>query len=208
MKNFPYFQNDCTRGLDYGDQRFQDVVDYITSKLGHTRLLVFKSKTDNACATYYDYDTPIITYNPDFIYRIEQQSWPAVIAIFTHEIIHHYNQDLHRPADNSFWAQFIIDLDSHRAELNADMFAGWILQKEGFSLSQALEVYEVYDFSFSKTHPFEYQRRQAMKDGWMAAYNGNGVRKKEGVSSSALGGVLLGAGLFALCFGLLASIDD
>jgi hypothetical protein len=101
-----------------------------------------------------------ISYNPEFIGWINNSTkdkW-ASIALLAHEIGHHLNGHTLGSGGNS---QF---------ELEADEFAGFILNKLGASLEQSQRVmYYIAKVEKSETHPAREDRMLAIKNGWSKA---------------------------------------
>jgi hypothetical protein len=150
---------------------YQRVVDRITRKLEMNRIKVYRANVPNALATLFqsgssDQGRPIIAYNPSFIKEVRHHSVWSMYFVFAHEVAHHYNQDLY----GAFIGNgYNINWQSHRQEINADYFAGWVLRCEGASLKDSLEVYDIVEFEESYTHPSEFVRRQALINGWRDA---------------------------------------
>lgn len=166
--------NSCTYNLRKGAPYYQNLVNKIKSMLSMNHPIeVFEASTDNACATLYkkafwESEKPIITYNPNFISQLYRVSPWAVIAVFAHEVAHHYNGDLHGKflAKN---AGNLINYKSHRQELNADYIAGWVLSCEGASLNQTTSLYHLIAMRDTYTHPATHKRINAATEGWFAA---------------------------------------
>lgn len=158
--------NSCTYNLRPANPYYQNMVDKITAKLNMPPIEVYQADTANACATMYKSEIgqkPIITYNASFINRLQNLNIWAVYFVFAHEVAHHYNKDLH--------GQFLSRLRgynkvSHRKELNADYFAGWVLRCEGARYSDASSFYDALPLHHSDSHPAGYLRKQAMTKGW------------------------------------------
>jgi len=151
---------------------YQELVDEITSKYRIPSIDVYESDTSNACATiiparYSDgVSRPIIAFNPRFVARLWRQSEWAVIAVFAHEVAHHYNLDLRKRKSLAFWN----DPVSHKQELNADRFAGYVLRCKGASLNDSLDMYRAVPFVESRSHPNVRMRANAMRTGWNEAH--------------------------------------
>jgi hypothetical protein len=98
-----------------------------------------------------------ILYNPEFIgwlNKATQDKW-AVIALLAHEIGHHLNGHTLKKRGNSL------------LELEADEFAGFVLNKLGASLEQSQRVmYYIAKAQRSDTHPAREDRMLAIKKGW------------------------------------------
>ncbi len=83
------------------------------------------------------------------------------IGVLLHEIGHHYRGHL-----------FTGQLDEEgekREELEADYFAGFIIESLGGTLNQALQKTREYDESYNKTHPPKSKRVEAVSNGWRDA---------------------------------------
>lgn len=202
--------NSCTYRLRPSAPQYQNLVNRIVKMVGLDYSIdVFASDTDNACATLFkrnsdDSGKPIIAYNPLFIESIKRSSPWAVYAVFAHEVAHHYNKDLYGDYVAGLFG-IPIDKKSHRQELNADRFAGWVLRYEGASLSNAMEMYQVIPFEKSYTHPSMELRMQAMKAGWIEANNKLIARQQLGNvkrnQANDVGNALLGIAALALIAG-------
>jgi len=82
-------------------------------------------------------------------------------GVLLHEMGHHYRGHL-----------FTGELDEageKREELEADYFAGFIIESIGGTLKQALQKTREYDESYSKTHPPKSKRVEAVSNGWRDA---------------------------------------
>lgn len=101
-----------------------------------------------------------ILYNPEFISWLNKATndkW-AVIALLAHEIGHHLNGHTLKKRGISL------------LELEADEFAGFVLNKMGASLEQSQRVmYYVAKARESDTHPARADRMLAIKRGWSKA---------------------------------------
>lgn len=191
--------NNCTYNLRQANPYYQSVVNSITSKLNMNPIQVYAADTANACATLFKNGEPIITYNPQFIMDVQNHSLWAMYFVFAHEVAHHYNEDLYGHFLNRLNG---INPQSHRKELNADYFAGWVLRCEGASLYDARSLYEAMDMQESYTHPGAYQRKVAMENGWREANCQISPPKKvvsqPQTQSPDLADVFLGIGILAL----------
>ena len=101
-----------------------------------------------------------ILYNPEFINWINkatQDKWGA-IALLAHEIGHHLNGHTLKKRGNSL------------LELEADEFAGFVLNKLGASLEQSQRIMNyIAKEQRSQTHPARADRMLAIKTGWNKA---------------------------------------
>lgn len=196
--------NNCSYNLRRANPKYQHLVDQITSTLGMRRIEVYASDTDNACATLRRATNsgslkPIIAYNPTFINELLDYSEWAVIGVFAHEVGHHFNLDIR----GSFMNRRLVNRTSHRKELNADKFAGWILKRFGATLDEALHLYRIFEINQSFTHPAKSNRVNAMRQGWYEAhYQLNPPRRvTKHRQTSNIGEAILGIGAVVL-FGL------
>lgn len=156
--------NECTYNLRPADPRYQRLVNNITDELKMHRIEVYESDTDNACATLYTghgYETPVITYNEEFLDEVWEQGEWAVVGLFVHEVGHHYNLDLRNPSVSS--------QHSHRKELNADRLVGYMLRCEGATLAQAKSLYPILSKNASWSHPGHVVRMSEVEEGWRQA---------------------------------------
>ena len=102
-----------------------------------------------------------ILYNPAFITRLNdltKDKW-AVMALLAHEVGHHLNGHTIRKSEST-----------HELELEADEFAGFILQKLGATLQQSQNVMNlIAKAKDSSTHPSKSLRLLAIEKGWNKA---------------------------------------
>ena|SRR5690606_16759527 len=103
----------------------------------------------------------VITYNPEYLKAVKAISgsdW-AVVALFAHEIAHHLNgHTLGRKGSRP------------NLELEADEFAGFILNRLGASLEESTQVMNIIaSTKASKTHPARKDRVEAIERGWERA---------------------------------------
>jgi hypothetical protein len=108
----------------------------------------------------------LILYNPsfiDWIGKATDDKW-GVIALLAHEVGHHLNGHTIKKSGSN-----------PEVELEADEFAGFILNKLGASLKDAQEVM-IYIASKqeSSTHPGRTSRMEAIEKGWTKAGNAPG----------------------------------
>ena len=108
-----------------------------------------------------------ILYNPVFITRINQiakSDW-SVIALLAHEIGHHVKRHTSRKGGSR-----------PKLELQADEFAGFLLNKMGATLQQSQQViYFIASTKPSRTHPSRKERLAAIKKGWNEAANSSSI---------------------------------
>lgn len=102
-----------------------------------------------------------ILYNQDYITslaKITRSKW-AVMALLAHEIGHHYNEHTKRRGGSK-----------PGLELEADEFAGFVLQKLGATLQQSQQVMHfIAKTKESSTHPARSSRLLAIEKGWNKA---------------------------------------
>jgi hypothetical protein len=104
-----------------------------------------------------------ILYNATFINRLNsltREKW-AVMALLAHEIGHHLNgHTIKRGGSNP------------DVELEADEFAGFVLQKLGATLDQSqIVMHYIARAEPSKSHPSKNSRLSAIERGWNRAAN-------------------------------------
>jgi hypothetical protein len=102
-----------------------------------------------------------IVYNPEFMVWIQnatEENW-AIVFLLTHEIGHHLiGHTLRRTGSKP------------ELELEADEFAGFVLNKLGASLEQAQVVMKyISNSKGSNTHPARVDRLLAIQSGWNKA---------------------------------------
>lgn len=99
-----------------------------------------------------------IRYNPSFMNWVSNTTndkW-AAIALFAHEIGHHLNGHTSKRGGSS-----------PKLELQADEFAGYVLQKMGATLAEAqIVMLYISTSTASKTHPARADRMLAIQKGW------------------------------------------
>jgi hypothetical protein len=111
-------------------------------------------------------DLRYILYDRDFLQyqaKKSQTDYWAIIFIIAHEIGHHLNGHTLKTSSNE---------ESRNNELQADKFAGNIIQKMGGSIEhiEAILDQTSYDlFSYSETHPSKIDRLQAASEGFKIA---------------------------------------
>lgn len=99
-----------------------------------------------------------IIYNPSFMNWVSNATndkW-AAIALFAHEIGHHFYGHTSKRGGSS-----------PQLELQADEFAGYVLRKMGATLDEAqLVMFYISTTGASKTHPGRTDRMLAIQKGW------------------------------------------
>jgi hypothetical protein len=108
-----------------------------------------------------------ILYNPSFITDLNNTAkdrW-SVIALLAHEVGHHLKgHTIHRGGSKP------------GLELEADEFAGFVLNKLGATVKQSQNVmYFIAKTEASKTHPSRDSRLQAIERGWNVAADSNNI---------------------------------
>jgi hypothetical protein len=102
-----------------------------------------------------------ISYNPTYIAslnRITRNRW-AVMTLLAHEVGHHLNGHTIRKGGST-----------PELELEADEFAGFILQKLGATLQESQNVmHYISKATGSRTHPAKNSRLDAIEKGWNKA---------------------------------------
>jgi hypothetical protein len=107
-----------------------------------------------------------ILYNPVFVESLnnatKNNKW-ALMTLLAHEIGHHVNGHTTRKGGNKL-----------ALELQADEFAGYIMQKMGATLQQSQNVmFYISKTEDSKTHPARSSRIGAIEKGWKIASGSN-----------------------------------
>jgi len=103
-----------------------------------------------------------ILYNPEFVNSLNAATrnnrW-ALMTLLAHEIGHHVDGHTNRRGGNK-----------HLLELQADEFAGYVMNKLGATLLQAQNVmFYIAKTENSKTHPARSLRLLAIEKGWNKA---------------------------------------
>ena len=102
-----------------------------------------------------------ISYNPTYIAALNKMTrnkW-AVMTLLAHEVGHHLNGHTIRKGGST-----------PELELEADEFAGFILQKLGATLQESQNVMHYISIAKeSRTHPAKNSRLKAIEKGWNKA---------------------------------------
>ena len=102
-----------------------------------------------------------ILYNQDYITslaNITKNKW-TVMTLLAHEVGHHYNEHTKKKGGSK-----------PALELEADEFAGFVLQKLGATLQQSQQVMHfIAKTKESSTHPARSSRLLAIEKGWNKA---------------------------------------
>ena len=131
-----------------------------------TNFEIKSSNVDNAAATILESDNLLkryILYNPKFLNRVKYKSGNEYSAwsILAHEIGHHLSG--HTLGVNS---------SSHKQELEADEFSGYVMYKLGATLNQSKSAVNNFcDEQASISHPSKSLRLKAIEKGWINAKN-------------------------------------
>jgi hypothetical protein len=141
----------------------EQIVNHIVNTMGIEENFILKEgRVKNIEASIKRKKQQII-YNPDFINNLQYASnsrW-AIIALFAHEIGHHVKGHTHKKSGSR-----------PHLELEADEFAGYVLQKMGAPLEESAIVMQyIATFKGSKTHPGRNDRTTAIRNGWMRGNN-------------------------------------
>ena len=144
--------------------KYLSIIDEILSTASLQRNFeVFEANIDNAVATKINSDRLIII-DPDFLQTIENTSKDKFTSylILAHEIGHHLNAHTEQTKNPSPWWN----------ELEADQFAGSVLQKLGISSSTINSVTDLIapEYSQSETHPEWQARMKAAINGYCQSF--------------------------------------
>jgi hypothetical protein len=121
---------------------------------------IYAAEIDNAAALIVN-DKRIIIYDKRFLNIVDQKSYSywSSMSILAHEIGHHLSGHTLQTIGSN-----------HNAELEADKFSGFVLQKMGASLSQAQQAISIIASDYnSSTHPGKARRLEAIRSGWEQA---------------------------------------
>lgn len=154
--------NDC-------DYETKNALSTILNFTGLPLNFVLKEATiNNACAVIFcpngEECQRYILYDKNFLknWTINGKPNYTAYAILAHEVGHHLSG--HTLVGTS---------DRHTEELEADKFAGFILQKMGASISELKMTYSILSESSSESHPSKMNRVSALINGWYLARNEN-----------------------------------
>ena len=155
------------------NDKAEPIIDKILSQIGGSKRFIITKECPgiNNAIAYLKNDYRYILYDPSFIETIEAnpESWQNLI-ILSHEIGHHQKfhtmpsvfgslSDLHSESNEQL----------RSLEIEADEFAGFILQKLGASLEETIEAMSnLLDDKgrTASTHPDKKLRIDAIKQGW------------------------------------------
>ena len=140
------------------------VEEYVERAGGGVEIPVeFSRRVPNAAATFDQFGRKTITINLTwflpYIQSGNQFNGNTALAIIAHEVGHHYYN--HRSS-------------SHRNELQADHFAGYMMASTRKSLDHALHGWRQFPRQGSATHPPRDMRIRAVCDGARSANTGPG----------------------------------
>ncbi|OOV20524.1 hypothetical protein [Flavobacterium sp. LM4] len=158
-KELQYITHKSSRGDDTG---IADVVYEIQKAAGFdAKIQVYVAKDENNCmATIGRGGVRMIIADHLFLNDVDKSAktkW-AAISIIAHEVGHHI-------------ASF--GEDSHKAELDADYWSGYVLQKLGSNKSAATKCIMTYGTEEdTDSHPNKYSRAAMIEKGWQDAHNG------------------------------------
>lgn len=157
--------NDACAQLGFkGNEEAETAVDNILTHVGLKRNFIIQEcpEINNAVAKNVDLGTGkkqrYILYDGAFFERIENKAandW-AAISILAHEIGHHLNG--HALNDKG---------STHKWELEADEFSGFILGRMGSTLKEAQSAIATLKYEkATSTHPAKADRLKAIEKGW------------------------------------------
>jgi hypothetical protein len=154
-----FFQTANGRGAVADDA--QEIINDIIATVGLKANFEVRAATiENAAATNY-HGKRFIIYDPQFIRKLNGAAgnrW-ASVSILAHEIGHHLNG--HTLANNG---------SQPALELEADEFAGFVMQKMGATIQQAQAALKLAaGYKPSLTHPGQQDRLAAIQKGWERA---------------------------------------
>lgn len=156
--------------VSFSDYEAQNALTKILSASGlPTNFTLVSGNIPNACATVkYNEATKsldrYIIYNTSFMNRVKAKTndW-AALSILAHEVGHHLSGHSLR-----------IGGSRPDLELEADKFSGFILQKLGASLEEAMSAINLLTTTEgSSTHPSKFLRLSAIREGWFNAKGKN-----------------------------------
>lgn len=140
-----------------------DIVSRVTNAMKIQQRFILKSANVANAKASSSGGQRYILYNTTFLEKFKEKSgtnW-AAFCVLAHEIGHHHNND-----------NFLESEIRRRkiAELSADRFAGYALQKMGASLEEAQAGIQTFSLDAeSSTHPPKSARLEAVASGWKQA---------------------------------------
>lgn len=144
-----------------------NIVEEITAKMEIKNQFILKSANVANAKASSSGGQRYILYSTTFLEQFKKKSktrW-AACCVLAHEIGHHFNND-----------NFLETNEKRRktAELSADRFAGFVLQRMGASLEEAQAGIESFSLKGeTETHPPKSARLEAVANGWKQAQEGN-----------------------------------
>lgn len=192
--------NRCLLNPRAAHPKYAAIVKEATDLVGLPYIPVVAADTANACATKTYQGREVISYNEYFLYEIESMNHTAMEAVLLHEVGHHHYKHTNSHATST--------AHSHQRELHADYFAGFVLRYRCANLYDGQSLYDHHLFVESPTHPHRSKRKEAMKNGWVAADKQicpeKYIPKVNPVEEFAKGMAVVGG--VALLFGLIGAI--
>jgi len=141
----------------------EDMMKQVMNVIGSSENLELKEANVLNIEAKISHRKKYILYNAGFITNLNdatKDKW-SVVALLAHEIGHHLNGHTMRRGGSK-----------PELELEADEFAGFILQRLGATLQQSQNVmYFIAKKKGSKTHPSRDARLLAIEKGWNKAAN-------------------------------------
>ncbi len=143
------------------DEAANRAVDKILKYTGLNKNFIIKAANVNNAEASIQGNTRFVLYSQEFMIRIKQitnTDWAAV-SIMAHEIGHHLQ------------GHTLLSGGSRPSiELEADKYSGFILQKMGATLEQALAAMKaIPNENGTETHPGKQARLAAITNGWIEA---------------------------------------
>lgn len=179
-----YRNSEICSAMSFSSNReAEDVVDGILKHVGLKRNFIIMEcpNIKNAIAVNLPGELGqirYIIYDNDFMDDINLKSntnWSA-ISILAHEVGHHLNAHTLSKAGNS-----------HKNELEADEFSGFILAKMGATLTQAqAAINSLTNMTASSTHPGKYKRLEAIEIGYKSAQSNGSNARNNSVHDNSL----------------------
>ena len=153
--------------------RADPIIDKILSQVGASKRFIItkECKGINNAVAYLKNDYRYILYDPDFIKNIEDdsKSWGNIIVL-SHEIGHHIKFHTMPSVFGSLSELYVESNEQLKSlEIEADEFAGFILQKLGASREEVIDAMEnllVGSSNESLRYPAKQLRIDAVKNGW------------------------------------------
>jgi hypothetical protein len=171
--------------ISNSDDDIKTIVEKITDQYGgFPNFVLQRVEGFGNCAAMTDDDgIRYILYDRDFLQyhaKVSQTNYLAVVFILAHEIGHHVN------GHNRI---MLSDEDKRNSELEADQFAGFIMNRLGATKEDMLKILDLTSFdlfSYSDTHPAKMERIEAAIKGFEQAGNNFYVGTKQDIVNSAV----------------------